>query len=144
LFWVGCKVMRCEVPEIPALVAAEYTKHRAEIVYTCCPGTVLAVPQLLSRHSKPYLNVVNLDAKGDKLQKAAEALSLAEAGRVWLPAPGVAPEFPLEDVEAQLLRFTGDQSGGHDDIWDTLGIAGRVAEGKAVEAGAGVPRLMYT
>jgi hypothetical protein len=30
-------------------------------------------------------------------------------------------------VRANLLRFTGDDS-GHDDIWDTAGVAGTVAE----------------
>jgi phage terminase large subunit-like protein len=143
LFGLGCVITRCEVPEIPALVAREYVKHKADMVYCCCPGTEKAVPQILSRHSSPRMNVANLDAQGDKLQKAAIALNMAEAGRVWFPAPGVRPEFPLEDVESQLLRFTGDpKQSGHDDIWDCLGIAGRVAKAKEAPGANAVPYLI--
>jgi phage terminase large subunit-like protein len=145
LFWLGCMITRCEVPEIPALVAREYVKHKADMVYTCCPGTELAVPQLLHRHTSPRMNVVNLDAQGDKLQKATVALNMAEAGRVWLPAPGVRPEFPLEDVTSQLLRFTGDRKqSGHDDIWDCYGIAGRVAKMRENDGARAVPYLIRT
>jgi hypothetical protein len=70
---------------------------------------------------------------------------MAEAGRIWLPAPGVRPEFPLEDVKSQLLRFTGDpKQSGHDDVWDTFGIAGRVAKAKEAPGANAVPYLIWT
>ena len=40
---------------------------------------------------------------------------MAEAGRVWLPLDD--PHFPSDEVETELLRFTGDEKQlGHDDI----------------------------
>jgi phage terminase large subunit-like protein len=144
LFWLGCVITRMEIPEIPALVAREYAKHKAGMVYCCSPGTELAVPQLLNQHSSPRMNVSNLDASGDKLQKASHALNMAEAGRVWFPAPGVRPEFPLEDVESQLLRFTGDpKQSRHDDAWDCLGVAGRVAKARDDAGARAVPYLIH-
>jgi phage terminase large subunit-like protein len=68
------------------------------------------------------MTIVELASVKDKLTNAANALNMAEAGRVWLPAND--PTFPLEDVEAQLIRFTGDPSqDGHDDVVDTLSMA---------------------
>jgi hypothetical protein len=133
--------VQVEVPEIASIVGREYRLHKCGKVYFRPFGMEKAVPQLCRRHSDPHMNVIELQAKGDKLQNAADFLNMAEAGRVWLPAPGAAQlhsgPFPLEDVEANLLRFTGDDS-GHDDTWDTAGIAGSVAEGKATETGGGV------
>jgi phage terminase large subunit-like protein len=135
LLWLGCVLTRCEVPEIPPLVAREYRLHRCTNVYFRSPGMEKAVVQLCQRHRDPTMNVINWDAKGDKLQKAADFLNMAEAGRVWLPAPGAAQPhsgpFPMEEVEANLLQFTGADS-GHDDIWDTAGTAGAVAEAKVI------------
>lgn len=92
-------------------------------------GVEVGVVQSALRWDQPRLNVVNLPGQGDKLQKATDFLNMAEGGHVWLPAAGSQPGFPLEDVEAELLRFTGDGK-GHDDIWDTAGIAGTVCENK--------------
>jgi hypothetical protein len=65
----------------------------------------------------------------DKLANAANAMNMAEAGRIWLPDDD--PAFPLEEVEAQLLRFTGDpKRDAHDDIVDTLSKAANVVLGR--------------
>ena len=83
-------------------------------------------------------------AANPKLKKAADFLNMAEAGRVWSPAPGPAQShselFPLEDVEANLLRFTGDDS-GHDHIWDSAGTAGAEVETKA-RTGNAIPHVI--
>ena len=70
------------------------------------------------------MNVVEYNPKGrDKLDRAADMLNMASAGRLWLPQSD--PTFPLAEVESELLRFTGDpKQGGKDDIWDTASIAG--------------------
>jgi hypothetical protein len=82
LLWLGCVVIRCEVPEIPPIVAREYKLHRAQKVYFRSPGMEKAVVQLCQRHRDPIMNVVNLDGRGDKLQKAADFLNMAESAQI--------------------------------------------------------------
>jgi hypothetical protein len=77
------------------------------------------------------MNVIEVKSVKDKLTNAANALNMAEAGRVWLPADD--PAFPLEEVEAQLIRFTGDPNrDGHDDAVDNLSTAANRVSGRAV------------
>jgi phage terminase large subunit-like protein len=142
LLWLGCDLVRCEVPDIIPHVAAAYARHGCGTAYFEGGGMQKAVAQLARRWDRPRLNVVELNpsGKGDKLTRAAEGLNMAEAGRVWLPAADAA--FPLEDVRSQLLRFTGEPNTGHDDVWDTFGMAGRVAEGKARLASAAAPSVV--
>jgi phage terminase large subunit-like protein len=73
------------------------------------------------------MNVADVSNRGDKLQKAHNALAMAQAGRVWLPADD--PAFPLADVLAELLRFDGTGA-THDDIVDTLAIAASLVLGR--------------
>jgi predicted phage terminase large subunit-like protein len=127
LVWTGCLRVRVEVPDIVPLVQQQYARHHAQKVYIEGGGTQKGVVQI-ARRSEPRMNVIELVPKGDKLERAAELLNLAEAGRLWLPADD--PVFPLEDVEAELLRFTGDpRQDAHDDIVDTAAMAAGVAEG---------------
>lgn len=148
LLWLGCSIHRVEVPEIAPLVAKQYQTHQARKVYFRPSGMEKAVPQLCRRHLNPPMNVVELPTRGDKLQSAADALNLAEGGRLWLPNPDTGAAwphtgngFPHEDVRDNLLQFTGDDS-GHDDIWDTFGIAGTVVELNGGGAG-GVPMVIH-
>ena len=70
------------------------------------------------------MNVIewNPSGKGDKLERSAPAQNLAEAGRLYLPVDDVT--FPLEDVRAEVVGFTGDpKRDGHDDVVDTLSMA---------------------
>ncbi len=133
LLWLGCLRLRVEVPDIIPRVAEQYRRHRAGMAYIEGGGPQKAVAQLARRWEQPRLNVVEVPTagRGDKLVKATPALNMAEAGRVWLPAREADPVFPLEDVEAELLRFTGDEKkDGHDDVVDTLAMAGAAAEGR--------------
>jgi predicted phage terminase large subunit-like protein len=132
LLWLGCVRVRVEVPDIAPLVAREYERHGCESAVIEAGGTQKGIAQLARRQLLPgsqrYMNVVEyVPANKDKLDRATPALCLAEAGRVSLPetvadAPG--PGFPLEEVEAELYRFTGDaKKDSHDDIVDTLSMA---------------------
>lgn len=141
LLCLDCWRDRVEVPDILPAVSRLYTRHRAGRVYFRSSGPEIGVYQAATRQTAPRLNAVNLPGKGDKLQKAVRLLNMAEAGHFWLPAPGAVPQFPLEDIEAELLRFTGNKDSGHDDIWDAAGIAGTVAEMGTYRPG-GVPQFM--
>jgi predicted phage terminase large subunit-like protein len=126
LLWLGCDRARLEIPDIPPRMHTNYLRHRAQKAFVEGGGMQKGVGQS-ARRFMPPMNVVIVSADKDKLVKATPFLNMAEAGRVWLPAPGVQPGFPLEDVESELLRFTGDpKQSGHDDIVDAAGIAGRV------------------
>jgi predicted phage terminase large subunit-like protein len=139
LLWLGCARKRIEVPDIPRFVGEQYTKHRARRAYVEGGGTQKGAPQLIRRHQSPAMNVVELgtSGQGDKLQRANHFLVMSEAGNVWLPSND--PEFPLDVVESELLTFTGTGRGGHDDIFDTAGMAGRVAEKQAGSTSCAVP-----
>lgn len=134
LLWLGCRRLRCEVPDIARNVGAEYVTHRASRVYVESGGLQKGVPQLCRRHQlRPgaYMNVIewNTSGKGDKLQRAHHILCTAQAGRLYLPDN--VPGFPIGDVRAELLRFTGDpKADGHDDIVDTASMAGWVIMGQ--------------
>jgi hypothetical protein len=56
---------------------------------------------------------------------------------------GTIPSSPRDAVEFELLAFTGDGRGGEDHIFDTFGIAGRVAEGKVVHNTGFVPHVIW-
>jgi len=70
----------------------------------------------------------------DKLVRATTALNYAATGRFWLPAPGVRAGMPLDDVEGELYRFTGDnKKDANDDVVDCFSYAAKVL------AAGGVP-----
>jgi hypothetical protein len=66
-----------------------------------------------------------LDPLGqDKLVRATPAINLAATGRVWLPNPGVRPGMPLDDIESEWYRFTGNEKvDANDDAVDMLSYA---------------------
>jgi predicted phage terminase large subunit-like protein len=141
LIWLGCARAQLEIPDIPPFVMRQLARHRARRAFVEGGGTQKGVAQLL-RRLNPSPNVVEMQASGhgDKLTRAHEFLIMAEAGNVWLSRDD--PEFPRDTVEFELLSFTGDGR-GHDDIWDTAGMAGRVASKHALASGSNsVPRFI--
>ncbi len=130
LVWLGCKLVRCEIPDIPPLVAEMYARHKAAMALVEGIGVGKGAAQLCKRHPA-HMNVVEVKSVKDKLTNAANALNMAEAWRVWLPADD--PTFPLEEIEAQLIRFTGDPGrDGHDDAVDNLSTAANRVTVRAV------------
>jgi phage terminase large subunit-like protein len=137
LLWLGCLIARMEAPSIPPEVAKHYLRYGAQVVEVEAGGTQKSVGQYLRRHQltgRPghFMNVVDFVPNKDKLTTAHAALSACEAGRVWFPGAGAdrlcvpagEPEtFPLEEVEGQLLRFTGGKQDAHDDVVTALSIA---------------------
>lgn len=141
LIWLGCLRLRVEVPDIVPRIAEMYVRHHAGVVYIEGGGMQKAVAQTARRWNSPRLNVVEMLPVTDKLVRATPALNLAEGGRLWLPSDD--PKFPLDDVEDEILRFTGDpKQDGHDDVFDTLSYAGQVCENKIANRTQFVPYVV--
>jgi phage terminase large subunit-like protein len=142
--WLGCERYRCEIPDIPNYVAPMYARHRAGKVLIEGFGIGRGPAQVCQRHPS-HMNVIEYTPNGkDKLTNATNAMNLAEAGRLWLPADD--RMFPLSDVESELLRFTGDEKkDGHDDIVDTLSAAANLIAGDVLDKNSGaVPFVIPT
>lgn len=80
----------------------------------------------------------------DKLVRATTAMNLASDGRIWLPLPGLRSALPLEDIEAEWYRFTGDdKKDAHDDSVDCLSYAANILiSGPSAAARGAVPIIM--
>ncbi len=126
LVWIGCLLVRCEIPEIAGHIWGEYERHQAGIVHIEGQGVGKGAAQLAQRHTG-RMNVVEFATTKDKVINATNAMNMVEAGRVWLPANVAA--FPLDTVEAQLVQFTGTD-GVHDDAVDTLARAANLVMGR--------------
>lgn len=123
LVWLGCRLGRWEIPDIPDAIAEEYRKWDATLAIIEGIGVGKGTAQLTRRHAA-HLNVVEIKSVPEKLTNAANAMNMAEAGRIWLPKARCGLDFPTEDVESQVFRFTGNpKKDGHDDIVDTLSNA---------------------
>ena len=143
LVWLDTLRGRWEIPDIATPVGQMYLRNNAGMVHCEGFGIGLGPPQLLKRYRLPgagFMNLVTYSAQGKKiLNRASAALNLAEAGRLWLPEND--PKF--EDAEAEVLRFTGDESAdGHDDIVETLCKAAMVVAERDVQQYSGTPMIL--
>lgn len=81
----------------------------------------------------------------DKLVRATPAINFAATGRLWLPPRGLVAGMPLDDIEAELYRFTGnDKLDAHDDCVDCVSYAVQVLGENPVAPGSreAVPRVL--
>lgn len=154
LVWLACARLRVEGPDIYPAIAIVYALWKAGKARIEGGGMQKAVPQTAKRHRLPtpeqlanalpwlaakisgrpaanlpeftgqFMNIVPYNpGSQDKLDRAQDMLNMGQAGRLWLPIDE--PDFPLADVKAELVRFTGDpKKQVHDDIWDTASMAG--------------------
>lgn len=150
LLWLGCMRARVDTTAIPRLVAQEYVRWRAGRAYIegfgigKGPAQYSAVFDLGEVGGKKggRMNVIAFTPRGkDKLANAAEAMNMAEAGRIWLPVANSCGHFPSDEVESEVFRFTGDEAqDGHDDIVDTLAKAARVVAARDPRKGKKTPQ----
>lgn len=141
LLLVGGTRVQLEIPDIVPELEKFWERMRR-------PGTVgieavaanAAVYQAAKRTRMP---VKQLSPAGqDKLVRATPAMNLAESGRIWLPAPGAVPGLPLDDIESELFRFTGDDKvDDHDDIVDNFSY-GVYLHQHGNAAGGAIPRVL--
>lgn len=145
LVWLAATKYRCEIPDIPKLAAQQYLRWRARKAYVEGFGIGSGPAQLVKRYKLPgggRMNCVMYNPEGkNKLANAADALNLAEAGRLWVPGE---PDKDMEDALTELLAFTGDPSrDGHDDHVDNVSRAAKVFEGRPQGGALGVPVAYY-
>lgn len=131
LIWLDCVRGRWEIPDILPKIEAAYKLHSASFVGIESVASNSAVFQYANRTP---MAVRPLNPGGvDKLVRATPAITMASTGRIWLPddAPW------LNDVETEVLRFTGDEKQDlHDDVCDTLAYAAHTLA--AMDDGQGV------
>ncbi len=115
---VDLRLTRVAFGAVPGLTFNQTaTGNAIEAVYSN-----VAVYQLACVASGPVVPAMEVSPLGrDKLTRSMPAIVLASAGRLWLPADD--PEFPREDVESELCRFTGLQKNERDNAVDTLSYA---------------------
>ena len=123
LVWIDCERRKLEIDEQVRTCQASYRRHRPQFVAVEEVLNQRALAQLLRRSTNPAMIVRSVSPLGrDKLARAAGGINLAASGRLYLPENN--PLFPLDDVTAELVRFTGDPDRDpHDDIVDTLSYA---------------------
>ena len=125
LVWLGCDRFQAETPDIVPHIQQAVLRWKPTTVGIEAVAGNRAVLQLAQRAMNPAIPARGLDPGGnDKLVLATPAINLAATGRLYLPCDS--PTFPLDDVIAELVRFTGnDKEDAHDDIVDTLSQAVR-------------------
>jgi phage terminase large subunit-like protein len=117
---------QARVPEIvPRLLAVWQQWRKPQGVWIEAVAANNAVYELARDTPMPARR---LDPLGqDKLVRATPAINLAASARIWLPVSGSVPGMPLDEIEAELYRFTGDDKvDDHDDAVDMVSYAARV------------------
>lgn len=128
---------QAEIPDIVPRLMALWQKWRSK------PGGVWieevaannGVFKLACRTPMPARSLRPLGE--DKLVRATTAINYAATGRIWLPVPGLVPGMPLDELEAEWYRFTGNaRRDAHDDAVDMLSYAARVLGENPVAPGS--------
>lgn len=127
LLWLDCRRLKREIPDIvPEIekcwkdwqVLDGRNQPMLKFVGIEAVASNCAVYQA-ARRTRMVVRQLTPAGK-DKLVRATPAMNLAADGRIWLPEAALW----LEDAEAELYRFTGDDKvDAHDDIVDTLSYA---------------------
>jgi hypothetical protein len=141
LIWWDCDRFQLEIPEqLPRL---EAMVKRWNLPYMAIEA-VMSNQGLFQLASRTNMTVKKLDPLGeDKLIRATQALILAESGRVWLPAPGVRPTFPLVDVEGELWSWTGLDPKESSDTIDCLSYAAKCrGDGNVMTSASAAPMVL--
>lgn len=122
LVWLDAERFKAEIPDIVPHIQAHVSKWRPDKVGIEAVASNRGVFQLACRATGPAILASPLDPAGrDKLPHAAAAITLVATGRVYLPTAEANPDFPVKEIVAELIRFTGDEKADeHDDAVDVL------------------------
>ena len=118
---------QADIPDVVPRLESLSRKWACSGVWIESVAANYGVYQLAKRTSMPAKALNPLGQ--DKLVRATAAMNLASEGRIWLPAPGLRPGMPLEDLEAEWYRFTGTNQDANDDAVDMLSYAASVLIG---------------
>lgn len=121
LLWLDCYRAHMEVPDIVPKIFELAKRHQAGFVAIEDVAFQAGIIQEARRRKgMPEVVAMKRVRGGGKLVRATVAINRVQSGRVWLPMS--APW--LEEVESELLRFTGNEDlDANDDIVDTLSDA---------------------
>lgn len=118
LVWLDCHRAKHEIPEQVATAQRLYRRWAPQFIAVEEVLNQKALAQMLRRSTDPVMAVHSVSPLGKKkIERATPSLVLASAGRLFLPEDNRA--FPLDDVEGELIRFTGED-GNPDDVADSL------------------------
>ena len=118
LVWLDCHRDRQEIPDQLAVAQRLYRRWQPQFMAVEEVLNQKAHAQILRRSTDPVMNIHSVSPLGkSKLERATPSLVFAASGRLYLPEDNRA--FPLDDVEGELVRFTGEE-GNPDDICDTF------------------------
>ena len=121
LVWLACYREQVEIPDQPKVLQKVHDAHKPKAIGIEAVASNRSMFQFAQRLG---LTAIPMTPKGlDKLSHAQGGLIHAEQAQLWLPGPGVVPAFPLDEVRAELLQFTGTPEDERDDIVDTLSYA---------------------
>ena len=125
LLWLDCVRVQREIPDIVPLLQGLARKWKPVVVGIEAVASNAGVLQLAQRAEGPRLNTRALDPAGqDKLVHATGAINFAFTRKLWVPEREANPAFPIDEVETELVLFTGlPGEDAHDDIVDTLSYA---------------------
>lgn len=126
LLWQDCLRLRIEVPDIVPALQQVYDRWKPKFAAIEGGGMQSGVYQ----HANRTRMIVKDWSHGnrDKLDNAYSAIVLAESGRLYMPASN--PPW-RQEVEAELVRFTGDEKrDSHDDVVTTFSMAADILSQK--------------
>ena len=118
LVWLECHRAKYEIPEQVGTAQMLYRRWHPQFLAVEEVANQRALAQLLRRSLDPKMVIHPVSPLGkDKSVRATPSLVIAAAGQLYLPEDD--RSFPLEDVQGELIMFTGED-GNPDDICDTL------------------------
>lgn len=118
LIWLDCYAGRHEIDEQMRIIKGLYRRWKPGYIAVEEVLNQRALAQLLRKSTDPFINVKSVNPLGkSKVERATPAIVFVSSRRLLLPDDSLT--FPLDAVQGQLLRFTGDD-GDPDDIADTL------------------------
>jgi phage terminase large subunit-like protein len=144
LIWLDCIRFHAEIPEIVPEIAKVWLRYKPAFAGIEAVAANQGVLQLAQRHTNPVITARRLSPLSqDKLVRATPAINLVACRKLFLPFGS--PTFPLDDVEGELIRFTGvEGQDANDDIVDTLSYAVECAVSKTPQTEGAVPTIFTT
>ena len=118
--WWGCHRGKHEIQEQLSTTQRLYRRYKPQFIAVEEVLNQRALSQLARRSTSPVMVVRAVSPMGrDKLNRATGFIALTASKRVFVPE-SPAPDWPLDDVMDEVVRFTGDdEKDTHDDTVDT-------------------------
>lgn len=118
MIWLDCFLGHFDIVDQVAHCQRLYRRYRPQFIAVEETQNQRSLAQALRRSSNPAMVVIGVNPGGKrKSERAIPAFILAQSGRLHLPEDNRA--FPLEEVEGELLSFTGED-GNRDDTCDSF------------------------